>query len=139
MRPLILIAGLMVGLVAQAEAARNTGHFHSGNTLSGWCDDDERVGLMLCGAYVNGIVDTLAKTQERVNSIAKYREAFDVDSSELTVGDPLPSPCLPVGITGGQMRKVVTKYLNENPANLHHGAAILVYEALSEAFPCPEE
>ena len=52
---------------------------------------------------------------------------------------PKPSPCLPAGVSGLQLRKVVNKYLNENPANLHHGAAALVYGALDEAFPCPDE
>ena len=47
--------------------------------------------------------------------------------------------CLPDGVTDDQTIRVVVKYLNENPANLHTTAAALVMVALKEAFPCKKE
>jgi len=40
------------------------------------------------------------------------------------------------GIQYGQMRKVVEKYLRNNPELLHRNADILVRNALQKAFPC---
>jgi hypothetical protein len=42
------------------------------------------------------------------------------------------------GVTQGQFRDIVKKYLNDNPAQLHRDADILVLNALQQAFPCPE-
>ena len=36
----------------------------------------------------------------------------------------------------GQIKKIVVKYLNDNPENLHNTASSLVQVALFEAFPC---
>jgi len=40
------------------------------------------------------------------------------------------------GIQYGQIRKVVLKYLRNNPERLHYSANSLVGVALAEAFPC---
>ncbi len=40
------------------------------------------------------------------------------------------------GLTYGQMRRVVKKYLTNNPELLHRNANILVEDALQKAFPC---
>jgi len=40
------------------------------------------------------------------------------------------------GITYGRLRKVVKKYLTNNPELLHYNADILVKNALVKAFPC---
>jgi hypothetical protein len=45
--------------------------------------------------------------------------------------------CMPEGVTYGQMVKVVVKYLNDHPEELHHPAALLTLNALIGAFPCP--
>ena len=45
--------------------------------------------------------------------------------------------CLPpTGIENDQLVRVVKKYLDEHPEDLHQSARILVLLALSEAFPC---
>jgi hypothetical protein len=44
--------------------------------------------------------------------------------------------CVPDGVSHGQMKDIVLKYMNDNPANLHFPAALLVFFALGEAFPC---
>ncbi|MFP6801731.1 MAG: Rap1a/Tai family immunity protein, partial [Pseudomonadales bacterium] len=52
--------------------------------------------------------------------------------------DMEPKFCVPEGengVTAGQLRKIVVKYLNENPEELHLTAGSLVSNALNEAFP----
>ena len=45
--------------------------------------------------------------------------------------------CLPpAGIVNDQMVRVVKKYLDEHPEELHQSARILILFALREAFPC---
>lgn len=45
--------------------------------------------------------------------------------------------CLPEkGLTNGQAARIVIKYLNDNPQNLHYANSSLIYIALKSAFPC---
>jgi hypothetical protein len=68
-----------------------------------------------CLGYVLGVSDTLA---------------------DLTTMGALPgSPCLPTGVTAGQMSDVVVKYLAENPKNRSFSSASLVIGALTTAWP----
>ena len=46
--------------------------------------------------------------------------------------------CFPDGVTGGQLRDVMTKFLDENPERLHDPGVNLAAEAFEEAFPCPQ-
>ena len=47
-----------------------------------------------------------------------------------------PKFCAPKGATQGQLRKVFTKYANENPQRLQLAAVSLVMNAFYTAFPC---
>ena len=42
----------------------------------------------------------------------------------------------PTGIENDQLVRVVKKYLDEHPEDLHQSARILILFALREAFPC---
>ena len=43
------------------------------------------------------------------------------------------------GVTAAQYTDIVKKYLNDNPAQLHRDADVLVLDALTQAFPCPKK
>ena len=45
--------------------------------------------------------------------------------------------CIPDGVTPEQLRRVVVKWLEEHPENLHESAMGEVALALKNAFPCP--
>ena len=47
--------------------------------------------------------------------------------------------CVPNKVTVGQIMKVVTKYLNENPQRLHENYVPLILSAMREAFPCKSD
>jgi len=51
-------------------------------------------------------------------------------------GEMSPLWCTPDNMSTGQMVRVVTKYLQEHPEDLHLQAASLVSIALRKAFPC---
>jgi hypothetical protein len=91
--------------------------FKNGNTLAEWMVEYEKSDndnskdpfmVALYDGYVTGVADTL----------------YDI------------SWCSPGNITIGQVLKIVSKYLNNNPQNLHSSAYSLVEQALKEAFPC---
>jgi hypothetical protein len=44
--------------------------------------------------------------------------------------------CLPDGVTFGQQARVIVKYANTHPEGQWAGAAILIWAALSDAYPC---
>lgn len=44
--------------------------------------------------------------------------------------------CMPENTTIEQYALVVTKYLHDHPAELNEPAAVLIYEAISQAWPC---
>ncbi len=46
--------------------------------------------------------------------------------------------CFPKGVTSGQIRKVVVKYLEDNPQRLHEYYVPIIFSAMKEAFPCKE-
>lgn len=67
-----------------------------------------------CEGYIAGVVDTY--------------EAFRTA--------PAKKVCLPPGVTMDQLRRVVKKSLEDNPAHLHQPAVALVVAALADGFPC---
>lgn len=56
------------------------------------------------------------------------------------VGSNLPGfLCIPVGVTGSQLTRVIIKHLEDNPAKLHLDSRELVLNALMESFECSIE
>ena len=47
--------------------------------------------------------------------------------------------CLSSGVTHGQMRDIVVRFLEQNPGRRHEQYHVLVFDALKEAFPCQPE
>ena len=46
--------------------------------------------------------------------------------------------CIPDGVTRGQLRDIMVKFLDDHPEALHLEAASLATRAYEEAFPCPK-
>ena len=84
--------------------------FNKGNSLKESCQSTNLYSDAFCLGYVIGVADNNAA-----------------------------SICTPVGVTQGQVRDIVKKYLSDNPAQLHRDADILVLNALQQAFPCPKK
>lgn len=67
----------------------------------------------------------------------RYLEAV-VDMAEAAPRRELQL-CLSEGVTSRQLRDIVMKALEADPASRHRSAAVLVYNAVNRAFPCPAE
>lgn len=100
--------------------------FADGNKLISQCSDAihafdtgtvrDAHNIAACAGYIEGIVDTL-RTLEK--------------------NQTLLSVCWPEQpISTAQVVRVVYKYLQENPAQLHFPKAYLVFGAIEKGFPC---
>lgn len=47
-----------------------------------------------------------------------------------------PAHCLPEGVTIGQIAKMVVKYLDQHPEQLHLPATLVIAKVAHDAFPC---
>lgn len=111
MRSLLLAAALALA-AGPALAAQPGDYFYDGNKLHEACQIDHG----FCVGYVAGIVDSYGY-------IASYSSG------------PLQF-CLPHNATAQQVSDVAVKYLDDNPAQRHMTAALLVLAAVKQAFPC---
>lgn len=73
--------------------------------------------------------------QNSSNCLAYIAAISDAQDTLVGWGNMEPKFCLPEGVTRGQLKKIVVKDLNENPADLHLNAGSLVINALYSAFP----
>jgi hypothetical protein len=59
-----------------------------------------------------------------------------MDGIEMGARIPQRDVCWPKGVTVFQAVRVVTKWLNDHPEDLHNTARVEVMKALMAAFPC---
>ena len=64
-------------------------------------------------------------------------EGLVVGEHENPTATKKPYVCIPDGASLGQNVRVVVKWMKEHPKDLHRRAALLIYVALLEAYPCP--
>ena len=55
------------------------------------------------------------------------------------ISNASPHVCPDEEVTTGQETRVVLKYLQDHPEELHLDNAVLVEKALEKAFPCPKK
>jgi len=89
--------------------------YYSGEDLLKQCESDQ---YLFCIGYAVGTHDAVFLEMENGGSFNNIRF------------------CTRKGISTGQIKRVVNKYLNDHPELLHYGASSLVLFALQEAFPC---
>jgi hypothetical protein len=99
---------------AGEELTRSVGSHVPVNTL---IEDAKRVGT--CQGFVQGVLDreTIATTDKNGNPSGR---AF----------------CIPKEVSVEQLTKVVVKYGDNHPEELHFPGAAIVMFAMKEAFPC---
>jgi hypothetical protein len=68
--------------------------------------------------------------------VTAMTESIDTLKHELPSGKAVPYACVPSQVTNGQVLRIVAKYLNDHPEDLHKAAYSLGLRALSDAFPC---
>jgi hypothetical protein len=87
--------------------------------------------LVSCQVSVRSMDDTAS----RGNTLDSYREGFCNGLVE-GVSDASSKVCRKEEVTNGQELRVVLKYLQDHPEELHLRNSALVEKALVKAFPC---
>lgn len=109
-----LVLGLALCVMAATVPTRGFGAtYQNGNALWKICNEGDTFSNGFCLGYVVAVVDALD-----ANAISVWRA------------------CVPKGVSQGQMRDTVVKWLRKSPENRHYEAVDLVALALSENFPC---
>ena len=119
---------LALCLVLVAGDAFGVGAFVTGNKLLGWCITSINVGNSTTNAQE--ALDTgqcqgyLMATSDTYNT---WRSQGFISSDVY---------CMPHRVTVGQLERIVVKYLEARPEELHMSASSLVLTAYMQAFPC---
>ena len=135
MKRLVLV--LAVTLCApSAWAADTVSAFTNGLDLAAWC------GYVNKTIRIEGNVARAQQAGYQAGMCLGYiRAVSDAVQSSANSKTGVPALfCIPggeAGVTSGQVVKVVIKYLEEHPQDLHKDAAGLVMSGLAEAFPAP--
>ena len=77
------------------------------------------IHLQACSSYIEGVVDAIS-----ADKIAHPDDVFF---------------CVPKEATYEQFARVIVKYGDDHPEQLHLSAVIFVVNAFSSAFPCPSQ
>ncbi len=109
----IVTSMAIAGSQPNAQARPTFLSFISGHELFEACS--ETISRAVCASYVAGIADGL--------------EHAVIKGSKRLI-------CYPEKANVGQMTDVTRKYLSDNPEKRHLPASLLVFNALSVAFPC---
>jgi hypothetical protein len=111
---------LLIGASAKAEESISDGNELLQNCSEVLKEDHNTnfASMGLCLGYLHGMRD-----MQRLNTIIP----------------DLPPLCFPKGVTLEQTRRVVVKYLQGRPEELHQLGSMLTYLALVRAFPCPPQ
>ena len=119
---------LALCLVLVAGDAAGVGAFVTGNKLLGWCKAGERAD-----AATASETDWMEASKCRA-----YTQAVHDDYATWRDADIIPGDyyCLPNGVIVSQLERIVVKYLEARPEELHMAASGLVVLAYMEAFPC---
>jgi hypothetical protein len=125
-----VVAVLLLTVTVNLYGGIDTILARSGNRLYGQCLESERSldgaepvdegSAMFCMGYVGGMADILAQWQ----------------LSDKGYKDRKMAACINSKVTGGELVRVVMKYMRDNPAKLHLDRSEIVITALHDGFPC---
>ena len=113
LRIITLLASAL--LLFSSPASADVAGYKSGNDLLGWCENES----IACLTYIAGVSDT----HSVISGVSPAAKGF----------------CSPEHVELGQLRRIVMKWLQGHPKNVHEQAAGLVLGALTDAFPCREK
>ena len=109
--------GLIVGLLLSQGAWAASDDHKSGRHWLRQCTSPEANGQIECAIYVRALVE-----YDELRGTTLEHKRFI---------------CPPKGVTIGQSREVVLKYLRAKPQDLHLPFVLLAHRGLEAAFPCP--
>lgn len=118
----------ILGALGTLPAVPARAEFMSGNKLYRFCTQtdtefDRFEQQLMCVAYIQGAHDGLEAGALHVTYAADLKDSYRI-------------VCVPNGVEAGQLKEIVVEYLRSKPADRNLSAAVLVYAALAEAYPC---
>jgi Rap1a immunity proteins len=112
----LLLAVLALGGCAPSLASAS---FLTGNQLKEFCDKSPNtLDGADCAGYVIGVSDAFAASMAIFSTPKIY--------------------CPPPQVTPGQLMAMTQKYLTQNPEYGHLDASSIIFNMLSQQFPCPK-
>ena len=105
----------LLALVVTLSISMGSAAFFTGEDLQNSCLN-QYSGV--CSSFVRGVHSGLTLSQEFLKMSPHY--------------------CSPENMTVTQAVKIISKFLEENPEDLHQPAESIVYVALAKAFPCED-
>jgi hypothetical protein len=82
--------------------------------------------------------ENLSSDQNAMVSAALYYiDGFQDGLAMATTNKSKPLVCFPENSTLGQDIRIIKKYLEDHPEDLHASGRVLILKALAKAFPCP--
>lgn len=123
-----MTATLALAMLAATAPTHAHAEFRSGNDVYRYCtrtdtNYDRIYQDFMCLAYIQGAHDGLEAGAYHVTYRANLNEDYLI-------------VCVPEGVEVGQIKEIVVDYLRSHPADRNLSAAILVYAALAEVYPC---
>ncbi|WP_458790894.1 Rap1a/Tai family immunity protein [Yoonia sp. MH D7] len=123
----ILLAGFSVAQPAKAQTI-------SGNDLHEACTSDDQAMAAFCVGYLIGQIEG----QFLGGLLFSQSAEDDIDTESFnSLANIAFQHCIPPDVLNSQLRDVVVRYLQDNPATRHETARFLVLEAYRDAFTCP--
>jgi hypothetical protein len=97
------------------------------------------VGEMVCEYYLFGLAD-MGKDLERLNTetlkLVQERNPVNEQTLNTLKGFISPQLCIPSTVSPEQLKKIMIKWLNENPKELHIPLTLSFLNSMHESFPC---
>ena len=115
----IALATTLMSTVAYSDGGQ------TGNDLLYQCESADPVERIGCLNYVLGIADGF-----------DFADAIHMLANRSIQG--ITGICFPEGVTAGQDRAVVIRYLRNHPADLHLASSALIRNAYAQAWPCKQ-
>jgi hypothetical protein len=102
----------------------------TGNELLKLCRDKgqyiDPYGIGRCDGLLQGI----RNMNDLTNAMIEFHSKNKI---------PMRKTCLPKEVTLGQLNKIVKKWFNEHPENLHKDFALQYLTIIRETFPCENQ
>jgi hypothetical protein len=126
MRIVLIVCAVAVGASPYCAHAQNTG-----NELLQNC----QAALSMPGTPEGHSQMVEAERMKGMNCFGYVRGVWDTFSLYEAAGYP-PLACIPQEATVGELVRVIVKYLNDHPNQLHEPDNVSLFKALKEAYPC---
>lgn len=107
---------LLVAWICLTQPLLAGAYFTSGETLKRYCENPDNDA---CLGYISG--------------------AYDGASNAAALNGLQPPFCVPDRVPIGQLARIVAQQLDGSHVPLEHSAAYHVIDALTRAFPCPDD